>query len=92
MLVGLSRPDRGSARLLGQPSRLAASVFARVGVVIDGPAFVPHLSGRRNLPLLWLATGVVVAAYFSRGMRTVPTCEGGGRARDVCRLEHDRRP
>ena len=41
MLVGLSRPDHGSARLLGQPIRLAAEVLARVGVVIDGPAFVP---------------------------------------------------
>ena len=57
MLVGLSRPDHGSARLLGQPIRLAAGVLARVGVVIDGPAFVPHLSGWRNLRLLWRAGG-----------------------------------
>jgi len=57
MLVGLSRPDRGSARLLGEPSRPAAGVLARVGVLIDGPAFVPHLSGWRNLRLLWRAGG-----------------------------------
>lgn len=55
VLVGLSRPDRGSARLLGEPSRLAAAVLARVGVAIDGPAFIPHLSGRRNLELAWQA-------------------------------------
>jgi ABC-2 type transport system ATP-binding protein len=55
VLVGLSRPDGGSARLLGEPSRLAAGVLARVGVAIDGPAFVPHLSGRRNLELAWRA-------------------------------------
>ncbi len=57
MLVGLSRADSGSARLLGEPSRLAAGVLARVGVAIDGPAFVPHLSGRRNLELAWRAGG-----------------------------------
>ena len=45
------------ARLLGEPSRLAAGVLARVGVAIDGPAFVPHLSGRRNLELAWRAGG-----------------------------------
>jgi ABC-type multidrug transport system ATPase subunit len=28
----------------------------RVGVVIDGPAFVPHLTGSANLRLLWSAT------------------------------------
>jgi ABC-type multidrug transport system ATPase subunit len=55
VLVGLSRPDGGTARLLGEPSRLAAGVLARVGVAIDGPAFVPHLSGRRNLELAWRA-------------------------------------
>lgn len=55
VLVGLSRPDDGTAQLLGEPSRLAAGVLARVGVAIDGPAFVPHLSGRRNLELVWRA-------------------------------------
>jgi ABC-type multidrug transport system ATPase subunit len=55
VLVGLSRPDDGTAQLLGEPSRLAAGVLARVGVAIDGPGFVPHLSGRRNLELAWRA-------------------------------------
>jgi ABC-type multidrug transport system ATPase subunit len=57
MLVGLSKPDHGVARLLGAPSGLAAGVLERVGVLIDGPAFVPHLSGRRNLALAWAAGG-----------------------------------
>jgi hypothetical protein len=57
MLVGLSRPDTGTAELLGEPSRLAAGVLARVGVAIDGPAFVPHLNGMRNLELAWMAGG-----------------------------------
>ncbi len=57
LLVGLSRADRGRACLLGQPVALAAGVLARVGVMIDGPGFVPHLSGLSNLRLLWRAAG-----------------------------------
>jgi ABC-type multidrug transport system ATPase subunit len=57
MLVGLARPDRGSATILGRATALAAEVLRHVGVLIDGPAFVPHLSGRRNLQLLWRAGG-----------------------------------
>lgn len=57
VLVGLARPDGGTASLLGEPCRLAAGVLARVGVAIDGPAFVPHLSGLRNLELAWKAGG-----------------------------------
>ena len=41
LLLGLSRCDRGQARLLGEPSVLAAGTLGRVGTVIDGPAFVP---------------------------------------------------
>jgi ABC-type multidrug transport system ATPase subunit len=57
MLVGLTTPDAGHARILGEPVRLGAGVLRRVGVLIDGPAFVPHLSGTANLKLLWSATG-----------------------------------
>ncbi|WP_344262832.1 ABC transporter ATP-binding protein [Actinomadura napierensis] len=57
MLVGLSRPDAGTARILDEPVGLGARVLRRVGVLIDGPAFVPHMSGMANLKLLWAATG-----------------------------------
>jgi ABC-type multidrug transport system ATPase subunit len=57
MLVGLSRPDAGTARIAGTPVQLGAPVLQHVGVLIDGPAFVPHLSGAANLKLLWRATG-----------------------------------
>ncbi|MEU7642413.1 ABC transporter ATP-binding protein [Streptomyces sp. NPDC039016] len=43
--------------ILGEPVGLGATVLSRVGVLIDGPAFVPHLTGRANLRLLWSATG-----------------------------------
>ncbi|WP_173097756.1 ABC transporter ATP-binding protein [Actinomadura verrucosospora] len=57
MLLGLSRPDAGTATILGERVGLGAPVLRRVGVLIDGPAFVPHLSGTANLKLLWAATG-----------------------------------
>jgi ABC-type multidrug transport system ATPase subunit len=56
MLVGLSSPDAGSAWILGKPVRLGSDVLIRVGVLIDGPAFVPHLTGMANLRLFWSVT------------------------------------
>jgi ABC-2 type transport system ATP-binding protein len=56
MLVGLSAPDAGTASILGEPVGLGASVLSRVGILIDGPAFVPHMTGMANLKLLWSAT------------------------------------
>ena len=53
MLLGLTRPTRGSVRLLGEqvPAGLPA-VMPRVGAVVEEPAFVPTFSGRKNLLLL----------------------------------------
>jgi ABC-2 type transport system ATP-binding protein len=57
MLVGLVRPDAGRIELFGEPVRAGAAVLARVGALIDGPGFVPHLSGFDNLRLAWKSTG-----------------------------------
>jgi ABC-type multidrug transport system ATPase subunit len=57
MLVGLTRPDAGIVRIAHAAVSLGAPVLRRVGVLIDGPAFVPHLSGTANLKLLWSAAG-----------------------------------
>jgi ABC-2 type transport system ATP-binding protein len=55
MLVGLTTPDAGVVRIDHIPVTLGAPVLHRVGVLIDGPAFVPHLTGTANLKLLWTA-------------------------------------
>jgi ABC-type multidrug transport system ATPase subunit len=55
MVVGLTTPDAGTVRIAETPVSLGAPVLRRVGVLIDGPAFVPHLSGAANLRLLWAA-------------------------------------
>jgi ABC-2 type transport system ATP-binding protein len=50
MLLGLITPHAGDVRLLGRPMPAdAAAVLPRVGALIEGPAFLPYLSGRDNL-------------------------------------------
>jgi ABC-2 type transport system ATP-binding protein len=57
MLVGLIRPDSGSIFVNGQPVHAGADVLSAVGALIEGPGFLPHLSGRANLMGYWHATG-----------------------------------
>ncbi len=57
MLVGLIRPTAGEAQLFGRRVRPGAPELARVGTMIEQAAFVPHLSGVRNLRLWWESGG-----------------------------------
>jgi ABC-2 type transport system ATP-binding protein len=52
MLLGLISPSGGEARLFGRDLRAEPSVLRRVGSLVDGGAFYPFLSGRRNLEVL----------------------------------------
>ena len=53
MLLGLVTPTAGRVELLGQEMpTVAESVLARVGALVEGPAFHPYLSGRANLARL----------------------------------------
>jgi len=57
MLVGLVRPDSGSARVAGhEPGKPAG--LARIGSLIEYAAFYPYLSGRDNLKLVADCAGV----------------------------------
>jgi len=51
VLLGLVRPSSGRVEIFGEPVRPGASSLARVGALVDGPGFVPHLSGLANLRL-----------------------------------------
>lgn len=51
ILLGLVRPTSGRVELFGEPVRAGAEVLGRVGALVDGPGFVPHLSGLENLRL-----------------------------------------
>ena len=57
MLVGLIRPDSGEIFVHGEPVHAGANVLASVGSFIEGPGFLPHLTGRQNLETYWQATG-----------------------------------
>ena len=57
MLVGLIRPDSGEIYVHGEPVHAGADVLASVGAFIEGPGFLPHLTGRQNLDAYWQATG-----------------------------------
>ncbi|WP_262403040.1 ABC transporter ATP-binding protein [Actinomadura sp. CNU-125] len=57
MLMGLIHPDEGEIRIFGQRVTPGAPVLSRLGSFVEGPGFLPHLSGRDNLDLYWRATG-----------------------------------
>ena len=56
-VLGLLHPDAGTAEIFGERVVPGAAVLTRVGTFIEGPGFLPHLSGRRNLELFWAASG-----------------------------------
>ena len=57
MVLGLSRTDSGTVEAFGAVVAPGAPALRRIGSFIEGPGFLPHLSGRRNLALFWAATG-----------------------------------
>jgi ABC-2 type transport system ATP-binding protein len=52
MLIGLIAPSAGRVSLFGQDLAAEPSLLRRVGSLVDGGAFYPFLSGRRNLEVL----------------------------------------
>ena len=57
VLMGLERATRGATRLFGTPVTSGCRELVRVGAMVEQAAFVPHLSGMRNLRLWWEAGG-----------------------------------
>ncbi|MDV6012245.1 alpha/beta fold hydrolase [Haloechinothrix sp. LS1_15] len=57
MLMGLVSPTSGEMRIFGHRVYPGAPVLSRVGAFVEGPGFLPHASGRKNLELYWAATG-----------------------------------
>ena len=58
MLLGLIIPTSGTATVLGHPISKPASYLSRVGAMIEGPAFYPSLSARKNLDVLARLGGI----------------------------------
>ena len=57
VLMGLERPSRGVTRLFGAAVTPGCREILRVGAMVEEAAFVPQLSGMRNLRLWWEAGG-----------------------------------
>ena len=57
MVMGLIAPNSGTVHVLGHPVSAGSDVLERVGALIEGPGFLPHLTGRQNLQAYWAATG-----------------------------------
>ncbi len=56
-LMGLTTLTSGSVLVFGHPLTPGAPVLSRLGSLVEGPGFLPHLSGAENLRLYWQATG-----------------------------------
>jgi ABC-2 type transport system ATP-binding protein len=57
MIMGLIAPTAGEARVFGQQVHPGSPALARIGCFVEGPGFLPHLTGRQNLDLFWRASG-----------------------------------
>ena len=57
MVMGLIYPTDGNAYVFGQPVFPGSATLAHIGSFIEGPGFLPHLTGRDNLKLYWEASG-----------------------------------
>jgi ABC-2 type transport system ATP-binding protein len=80
MLLGLIRPDEGSARLFGRDPQLdGARALDGVAGFVEAPRFYPYLSGRRNLELVAALDGGDAAARIDEALDVVDLAD---RARD----------
>ncbi len=72
MLLGLIRPDEGTARLFGRdPLLKGAAALDGVAGFVEAPRFYPYLSGRRNLELMAALDGGDAAERIDAALETV---------------------
>ncbi|MFX0591392.1 alpha/beta fold hydrolase [Melissospora conviva] len=57
VLMGLTQPSGGEIFVFGHPLVPGSPVLSRIGALVEGPGFLPHLSGLENLKAYWRATG-----------------------------------
>lgn len=60
MLLGLTKPSKGTIRLFGRPfEKPERRVLNRIGVMIEAPGFYPNLTAAENLEILASLRGVI---------------------------------
>lgn len=57
MMMGLIFPTEGAIYLDGKPIYPGSATLSNLGSFVEGPGFLPHLTGRENLDLYWRAIG-----------------------------------
>ncbi|MFJ6195970.1 alpha/beta fold hydrolase [Micromonospora sp. NPDC092111] len=57
VLMGLTQPTAGEIYVFGHRLVPGSPVLSRIGALVEGPGFLPHLSGLDNLRAYWRATG-----------------------------------
>ncbi|MFF0375296.1 alpha/beta fold hydrolase [Actinoplanes missouriensis] len=57
VLMGLTTPTAGEIFVFGHRLVPGAPILSRVGALVEGPGFLPHLTGYQNLRAYWQATG-----------------------------------
>ena len=57
MVLGLILPTEGEVFVFGERVTPGNPVLSRIGSFVEGPGFLPHLSGMENLKLYWQASG-----------------------------------
>ncbi|GAA2696711.1 alpha/beta fold hydrolase [Actinoplanes palleronii] len=57
VLMGLTKPTAGEIYVFGHRLVPGAQILSRVGALVEGPGFLPHLTGAQNLRAYWEATG-----------------------------------
>ena len=55
--MGLIFPSEGSIYFEGKPVYPGSAALANLGSFVEGPGFLPHLTGRENLNLYWKSIG-----------------------------------
>ena len=77
MLLGLIKPTSGTATVMDEEPGAPAGL-ARIGALVESPAFYPYLSGRDNLRAMARYSGV----EFARVEEILQQVELSGRAND----------
>lgn len=57
MVMGLIFPSEGSIFMDGKAVYPGSPALSNLGSFVEGPGFLPHLSGRENLSLYWKSIG-----------------------------------
>jgi ABC-2 type transport system ATP-binding protein len=69
VLMGLTQPTAGEIFVFGHRLVPGSPVLSRIGSLVEGPGFLPHLSGLVNLRSYWRATGRPLAdAHFEEAL------------------------